>query len=54
MWSEWHCEVPCGVGQQTRNRNVTKKPFNGGVDCPHLREEETCNPGPCVAVDCEV
>jgi hypothetical protein len=53
-WGSWgECSKPCGGGQQTRTRIVTKYPANGGSACPTLIETQSCNNQTC-NVDCQV
>lgn len=49
--SEWstfsECSVPCGTGVTTRFRTVLTEPSEGGIPCPALTEEQTCEDNPC-------
>merc|ERR1719183_859759 len=47
-WSKWSkCSANCGGGSQTRSRSVTVEPTNGGMACPHLEEDQSCNTHKC-------
>ena len=47
-WSAWSkCSVTCGGGSQSRSRSVTVEPTNGGMKCPHLEEDQSCNAHKC-------
>jgi uncharacterized protein YukE len=53
-WSGWSiCSKSCGGGTQTRYRNITVHPANGGASCPNLSESQYCNIEAC-PVDCQV
>ena len=39
--------MTCGGGTKARSRRVVKQAENGGVACPHLKEEEPCSVSPC-------
>lgn len=53
-WEPWTtCSRTCGIGGQIRRRTITTKAANGGVICPVLSQQQTCNHSPC-PVDCEV
>jgi hypothetical protein len=55
--SEWTaftmCSRSCGEGHKARTRKVDTYPETGGIACPELSEDVSCNPDPC-PVDCEV
>jgi predicted molibdopterin-dependent oxidoreductase YjgC len=47
-WSSWSsCSVTCGNGTQTRTRNIAINASNGGIACPTLLENQTCNMPAC-------
>jgi len=47
-WSSWtKCSATCGGGTKTRGRGVVQEAGNGGVPCPALGEEESCNTDQC-------
>jgi len=48
-WSA--CTLQCGNGTETRQRSITTNATNGGVACPPLTEEASCNTDAC-AIDC--
>jgi hypothetical protein len=53
-WQEWsNCTVPCGGGNRTRLRVVTKQAEYGGEECPALTQTQTCNDKHC-GRDCVV
>eukprot|EP01064_Diplonema_japonicum_P018231 TRINITY_DN26912_c0_g1_i1.p1 TRINITY_DN26912_c0_g1~~TRINITY_DN26912_c0_g1_i1.p1 ORF type:complete len:2182 (+),score=65.67 TRINITY_DN26912_c0_g1_i1:36-6581(+) len=47
-YSSWgSCDIVCGTGgKQTRTRNITQLPLNGGTLCPVLAESQPCVPVP--------
>ena len=47
------CTVSCGGGIRTAYRYVVSFPKNGGLECPPLTKNITCNQQPC-PVDCQV
>lgn len=53
-WSEWsECSAGCGVGNQTRSREVIQPPAYGGRDCDSpLQEIRECRASQCENVDC--
>eukprot|EP00930_Biecheleria_cincta_P096731 TRINITY_DN88536_c0_g1_i1.p1 TRINITY_DN88536_c0_g1~~TRINITY_DN88536_c0_g1_i1.p1 ORF type:complete len:1777 (+),score=234.93 TRINITY_DN88536_c0_g1_i1:51-5333(+) len=54
-WTEWtECDIPCGGGQQFRQRHIAKVPRNGGKLCPAEDKDETrpCNTQHCKDGDC--
>lgn len=58
-WDDWNdCTATCGGGQQSRSRNITKEPLNGGIGCyAPLKELQECGRLECVGnlpVDCEL
>jgi hypothetical protein len=49
-WSAFKsCSKTCGGGVQTRTRTITGTPSNGGVACPLLSQDQSCNTKACVA-----
>lgn len=53
-WSAWStCSKPCGGGEQTRTRNITRSPAFGGASCQNLKETIPCNTAGCPQ-NCEV
>uniref|UniRef100_A0A0G4F982 WSC domain-containing protein n=1 Tax=Chromera velia CCMP2878 TaxID=1169474 RepID=A0A0G4F982_9ALVE len=54
-WSEWApCSSSCGVGSQSRNRQIVQHPAHMGEPCnPNLVEERECKDVDC-PIDCEV
>merc|ERR1711871_1159418 len=51
-WASWtKCGKTCGGDVKQRTRQITTHPANGGDACPTLREEQSCNSGPC-PIDC--
>jgi len=47
-WAKWGpCSKKCGGGMAKRKRIVTRKPRNGGVQCPKLENTLTCNEESC-------
>lgn len=44
-WSEWACDVPCGLGLGTRSRTVLQAGAPGGLPCPELSQEVECYGG---------
>jgi hypothetical protein len=53
-WTEFTpCSRTCGEGHKARTRQVEVMPESGGVVCPELSEDVSCNPDPC-PVDCEL
>ena len=47
-WSPWGtCSASCNGGTKTRLRGVLQQAENGGVACPHLKEDEPCSAIPC-------
>eukprot|EP00928_Gymnodinium_smaydae_P064666 TRINITY_DN4794_c0_g2_i1.p1 TRINITY_DN4794_c0_g2~~TRINITY_DN4794_c0_g2_i1.p1 ORF type:complete len:1188 (-),score=266.17 TRINITY_DN4794_c0_g2_i1:180-3743(-) len=54
-WQDWtSCSATCGVGQQTRHRDVREFRSSGGSGCgDELSETRGCNHEPCEMVDCE-
>ena len=53
-WSSWsRCDVTCGNGTQSRDRNIIVEPSTNGGTCPRLTDARTCANNPC-PVDCEV
>jgi len=57
-WTAWDaCDVPCGRGQQHRQRQISRFPQNGGETCPHdLMQTQGCDgpQGPCKVEDCKL
>lgn len=55
-WSEWSdCSVPCGVGNQTRSREVIQPPAFGGRSCESpLQELRECRAKACASMDCRM
>jgi hypothetical protein len=56
-WSEWICDVTCGVGRQTRSRSCKNPlPQHGGADClgghEAASEEAQCQRGGCAGKIC--
>jgi hypothetical protein len=52
-WSPWSgCSAPCGAGTQSRLRDVTTPPKNGGVVCPALSESQSCAGPTCPPKEC--
>ena len=41
------CSVTCGVGIQTKKRNITVHPSYGGQACDDLSLDKNCTHGPC-------
>lgn len=54
-WSKFEaCSKACGGGEQTRTRQVSQKPSNGGASCPAMSEKRNCNTQPCPSkINCE-
>jgi hypothetical protein len=53
-WTDWSaCSEECGVGTQTRTREVVVEPIGAGAACPALTDSRECTDGPC-PVDCEL
>merc|ERR1711933_313338 len=53
-WSNFDkCTKECGGGVQTRTRNQTVKPKNGGKACEALMETQACGTGAC-DTDCKL
>jgi hypothetical protein len=53
-WSDWSpCSAECGVGEQTRTREVTMSRVDGEESCPATSAKRTCFEGAC-PVDCKV
>ena len=53
-WSNWsECDKDCGTGNQTRTRIVTEEASYGGIFCPNLEENQSCNTQEC-PIDCSV
>jgi len=53
-WSNWtNCNATCGGGRTNRTRTVTTPASGGGLPCPSLYEENSCNTQVC-PVDCVV
>eukprot|EP01004_Peranema_trichophorum_P002386 NODE_144_length_3469_cov_340.552002_g122_i1.p1 GENE.NODE_144_length_3469_cov_340.552002_g122_i1~~NODE_144_length_3469_cov_340.552002_g122_i1.p1 ORF type:complete len:1105 (-),score=461.08 NODE_144_length_3469_cov_340.552002_g122_i1:155-2980(-) len=47
-WSSWsECTATCGGGKQYRTRKVVKNSANGGSECPHQQETQSCNVQVC-------
>ena len=54
VYGHWGpCSKSCGGGVHTRTREVTRAAAHGGVACPPVAEQGTCNEQPC-ALDCIV
>jgi hypothetical protein len=52
LWGLWGpCSKSCGSGNQTRVREITEEPINGGDACPVLEQMQGCNNFTC-PVDC--
>jgi hypothetical protein len=48
-WSLWgSCTASCGGGTQTRTRTIVTQPAYGGLACPALSEQQSCNTTACV------
>eukprot|EP00450_Noctiluca_scintillans_P033294 CAMPEP_0194550104 /NCGR_PEP_ID=MMETSP0253-20130528/95540_1 /TAXON_ID=2966 /ORGANISM="Noctiluca scintillans" /LENGTH=1755 /DNA_ID=CAMNT_0039397539 /DNA_START=38 /DNA_END=5304 /DNA_ORIENTATION=- len=54
-WGTWgQCSAACGVGQQARNRTVTKETSPGGIGCvAAISETQSCSVTDCAPVDCK-
>ncbi len=53
-WSSWSaCSVTCGGGVTRQTRTVTRPAANGGLSCPSLTQQQSCNTQPC-PVNCVV
>ena len=51
-WTSWGtCTSTCGIGIQTRTRQVNTHSAHGGAACPSLAEQRECQTNPC-PVDC--
>jgi len=47
-WTEWSkCDVSCGIGTSTRQRDVLRPESNGGRQCPLLEESRSCRATKC-------
>jgi hypothetical protein len=47
-WSSWgSCTASCGGGTQTRTRTIVTQPTLGGLTCPALSEQQSCNTEAC-------
>ena len=48
-WSNWSsCSKKCGGGTQSRERMVVKPSKYGGIPCPYLRDNISCNTQSCI------
>merc|ERR1719251_831373 len=52
-WSDEECSVTCGGGTMQRTRSIITQPQGGGVPCPPLTAQVSCNEQTC-PVDCEL
>jgi hypothetical protein len=53
-WTKWGaCSKSCELGQQKRERTISKSAAHGGKGCPALAEKTNCNSHKC-PVDCAV
>jgi len=50
-WEPQECTVTCGGGRRKSHRSILVQPANGGVECPAIVKEESCNLYNC-PVDC--
>merc|ERR1711988_332755 len=41
------CSAPCGTGRQSRKRQITVVPMDGGKACPVLSQKRKCNEHKC-------
>ena len=47
-WSDWSsCDVTCGTGTSTRQRQIVHPESNGGAQCPTLEERKPCKATKC-------
>jgi hypothetical protein len=52
-WTQWsNCTEHCGEGVRQRTREVANQPNFGGLQCPPLQEQGSCNVHLC-PVDCQ-
>ena len=50
QWKDWNCDVTCGNGTMTRERDVVQEPLHGGDTCPELEETGICQTNPCKGI----
>ncbi len=47
-WTAWgDCNVSCGNGYKSKNRQIIKPAEFGGTPCGRTTERMPCNLGPC-------
>ena len=53
-WASWTvCTKSCGTGLQSRIRSIEREADAGGIPCPTVRDERSCNMQQC-PLDCEM
>lgn len=53
-WAKWsNCSATCAGGLQSRTRSVVNKTVCGGLSCPKMTEDRSCNTQ-CCSKDCQL